>query len=191
MITFSRPFAWLASRWQRALVQLVAVVCLGAAYAGAQAIVEYGGAVSTVGAAGSKVDKLASALKPLGEATSVLNQTETKSDQAPSAHLPMEATEDVVGANRRALEAKAGKNGAKLMLRSVPDGARVWMDGKVIGTTPLLVIVAPGVYKVEMEALQFDSAFQKVDLLPKETREVHLTLAPRYPARMELSWQRH
>ena len=54
-------------------------------------------------------------------------------------------------ANRKALEDQAGKNAAKLMLRSVPDKSSVRIDGKPVGKTPLLLIVQPGVYVVEME----------------------------------------
>jgi hypothetical protein len=105
--------------------------------------------------------------------------------------MPMHTAEDIMRANRRALEGRAGKDAAKLMLRSAPIGARVWIDGKAIGTTPLQIVVAPGVYKVEMEATRTESSRQQVDLLPKEAREVFLTLASRYPTHVELSWHRH
>jgi hypothetical protein len=77
------------------------------------------------------------------------------------------------------------------MLRSVPKSARVQIDGKVVGNTPLLVIVAPGVYKVEMDGPNMESGQRKVDLLPKETREVVLALKPRYPTHIQLSWHPH
>jgi hypothetical protein len=98
--------------------------------------------------------------------------------------------EDVMGGNRRALEAKAGKDAAKVMLRSQPDGAWVLIDGKGVGKTPLLLILAPGVYKVEMHITQREPSQQRVDVLAKETREVLLTLPARYPTHVEVSWQR-
>jgi len=91
-------------------------------------------------------------------------------------------------ANRKVLEDQAGKNAAKLMLRSVPDKSSVRIDGKPVGKTPLLLIVQPGVYLVEMEGgTRMGYSRQKVDLLPKEAREVVLNLQPRYPVSKQLS----
>jgi len=175
----------------RALIQLATVVCLGACYVSAQALAGYGGAVATVGGSATSLEKVSPARLPIGSLTSSLTDTGTSVEQTPSAHLPLRMTEDVVGGNRRALEAKAGKDAAKVMLRSQPDGAWVLIDGKGVGKTPLLLIVAPGVYKVEMQITQRESSQKQLDLLPKETREVLLTLAPRYPNQVVVSWQRH
>ena len=91
--------------------------------------------------------------------------------------------------NRRALEDEAGKNAAKLMLRSVPDKSSVRIGGKPVGKTPLLLIVHPGVYVIEMEGgPRLGYSRQQVDLLPKETREVVMDLKPRYPASVHMSW---
>lgn len=179
------------SRWGRALIQFAAVVCLGACYASAQALAGYGGAVATVGGSASSLGKASPARLPISSLTSSLTETETGVEQTPSAHLPLRVMEDVVGGNRRALEAKAGKDAAKVMLRSQPTGAWVMIDGKGVGKTPLLLVLAPGAYKVEMHITQRESSQRQVDLLPKETLEVLLTLAARYPAYLEVSWQRH
>jgi hypothetical protein len=97
-------------------------------------------------------------------------------------------SEDPEAANRKALEARAGKDGAKLMLRSQPANASVRIDGKQVGRTPLLLIVAPGIYKVEMESLSSELAHQQVHVLPQESREVELVLKSRYPGHVTLSW---
>jgi len=179
------------SRGWRALIQLAALVCLSACYASAQALAGYGGAVATVGGTAASLAKVSPARLPITSLTSTLSATETRAEQAPSAHLPLREAEDVLGGNRRALEAKAGKDAAKVMLRSQPDGAWVLIDGKGVGKTPLLLILAPGVYKVEMNITQRESSQKQIDLLPKETREVLLDLPARYPSRLEVSWQRH
>jgi len=181
----------IASGWQLTLVQLAIMVFLCASSAAAQAVVEYAGAVSAVGGGAASLAKLSPAHLPIGSLTSSLAAPETRAEQTPSAHLPLRDVEDVMGGNRRALEAKAGKDAAKMMLRSQPDGAWVLINGKGVGKTPLLLILAPGVYRVEMHIAQRESSQKQVDLLPKETREVLLTLAARYPNRVELSWQRH
>jgi uncharacterized Zn-binding protein involved in type VI secretion len=168
------------------LVELCAVVCLCAGNAAAQAVVEYAGAVSSAGISSAAAAKLASSRLPIHGATAGV--VETGAENTTSAHLPMRAAGDPVGDNRRALEAKAGKDGAKLMLRSAPNGATVWINGKEVGATPLLLVVPPGAYKVEMQSFQRESSRKQVDLLPKETREVLLTLASRYPTHVALAW---
>ena len=91
-------------------------------------------------------------------------------------------------ANRKALEDQAGKNAAKVMLRSVPDKSSVRIDGKPVGMTPLLLVMPPGVYVVEMEGgPRMAYGRRQVDLLPKESREVVLDLKPRYPVSLNLS----
>ena len=181
----------IASGWQLTLVQLAIMVFLCASSAAAQAVVEYAGAVSAVGGGAASLAKLSPAHLPIGSLTSSLAAPETRAEQTPSAHLPLRDVEDVMGGNRRALEAKAGKDAAKMMLRSQPDGAWVLINGKGVGKTPVLLILAPGVYRVEMHIAQRESSQKQVDLLPKETREVLLSLAARYPNRIEVSWQRH
>src|ERR1039458_8665129 len=70
---------------------------------------------------------------------------ESKSPQIPARDVPpLDQT------NRRALEQRAGKDAAKLLLQSVPSQAEINIDGMFVGRTPLLLIVPPGTYKVEM-----------------------------------------
>ena len=179
------------ANWGCALIQFAAAVCLSACCASAQALGEYGGAVATAGGSAASLGKVLPARLPIGSLTSSLENTRTQVEQTPSAHLPLREAEDVVGGNRRALEAKAGKDAAKVMLRSEPDGAWVMINGKGVGKTPLLLVLAPGVYRVEMNITQREPSQRQIDLLPKEKREVLLTLPARYPNRLEVSWQRH
>jgi len=180
----------MASSWQLTLIQLASIVFLCASSAAAQAVVEYAGSVAAVGGGAASLEKLSPAHPPTNSLTSSLATPEIRVEQTSSAHLPLREVEDVIGGNRRTLEAKAGKDAAKVMLRSQPDGAWVLINGKGVGKTPLLLIVAPGVYNVEMHITQRESSQKRVDLLPKETREVLLSLAARYPNRVEVSWQR-
>jgi len=181
----------MASVWQLTLVQLASIVFLCAGSAAAQAVVEYAASTAAVGGGAASLGKLSPAHPPIGSLTPRLTATETRTDQTSSPHLPLRDVEDVIGGNRRALEAKAGKDAGKVMLRSQPDGAWVMINGKGVGKTPLLLILAPGAYHVEMHITQRESSQKQVDLLPKETREVLLTLPARYPNRVEVSWQRH
>jgi hypothetical protein len=86
--------------------------------------------------------------------------------------------------NRQALEQHAGKNACKLLLRSTPSKAQVFVDGAFVGNSPLELVVAPGKYQIEMRGQRLDSARRQVDLLPRETREVALPLTARYPTRV-------
>jgi hypothetical protein len=83
--------------------------------------------------------------------------------------------------NRQALEQHASKNPCKLLLRSTPSAAQVFVDGAFVGNSPLELVVAPGKYQIEMRGHRMDSAQRVVDLLPRETREVALSLTTRYP----------
>jgi len=179
--------AW--TKLSMAMAGMTVAVCFSSGNAAAQAAAEYGSAVGGVGVAASGAMKsAAAALQPLHATIAGVNDAEA--DKTPSAHLPLRVLEDPVGDNRRALEAKAGKDAAKLMLRSAPNGASVRIDGKEVGETPLLLIVPPGAYKVEMASVQRETARKQVDLLPKETREVLLDLPSRYPTHVAVSWHR-
>ena len=72
------------------------------------------------------------------------------------------------------------------MLRSLPGKGVVRIDGKPVGKTPLLLVLAPGVYKIAIDGERMSSAEKQVDLLPHETREVVVSLESRYPARLQL-----
>lgn len=151
----------------------------------AQDTVEYAGAAAS---SASKVASISKVLKPA--ATKLMpnasNPAPAASGGAASAYLtiPTGPPADVV--NRMALEKKAGKDAAKMLLRSTPSGARVWVNGEFVGSTPLLLIVPPGKYRVRMADSRLDSAQQELGVLPHETRELTLPLAVRYPASVSI-----
>lgn len=92
-----------------------------------------------------------------------------------------------VDANRRALESHAGADAARLLVRATPLEAQVWINNEPVGKTPLLLILAPGKYTLEMRGSRQESARQDVALLPKETREVAAKLEVRYPTHVVAS----
>jgi hypothetical protein len=83
--------------------------------------------------------------------------------------------------NRKALEQRAGSDRGKMLLRSVPNGAQVFVDGAFVGHTPLLLIAPPGKYKIQMRGPREALGECTVGLAAKETQEIALTLAARYP----------
>lgn len=120
----------------------------------------------------------ASGTKQLGFPSPTLPQARDKSP-----HLTVSLPPAPETANRQALEQRAGRDASKLLLRSAPAGAQVWIDGALVGNTPMLLIVAPGKYRVEMRGPRLEHAERAVALLPHETVELALPLVPRYPTR--------
>ena len=95
---------------------------------------------------------------------------------APSASGP---PADVV--NRKALEQRAGKGAAKLLLQSVPTAAAIYINGMFVGRAPLLLLVAPGSYKVAMRGPRDEFGERAVTVATSETQQVVLPLTQRYP----------
>lgn len=154
---------------------LLALLVSPAECTAAQAAAEYGHAVAGTGAGLTKFGK------KVGSVLSTDKQHEVVHPAEPTGGAPEVA-------NRRVLEQGAGKDAAKLSLDSVPAKARVRIDGKPVGQTPLLLSLAPGDYRVEMEGPRMESARRQVTILPHETRKVVLSLseAPRYPTQIRL-----
>lgn len=150
----------------------------------AQDTVEYAGASASSAAKATAMSKV------LKSATTLLpkpgNAASSAAGKATSTYLivPSGPPADVV--NRETLAKNAGKDAAKMLLRSAPSDARVWVNGAFVGTTPLLLIVPPGKYHVKMADDRLDSKEQDLGVLPRETREFLLRLAVRYPASVSI-----
>jgi PEGA domain len=132
-------------------------------------------AVETAGTTSVSATSATSA-KQLGFPASTLPENANKSPHlVSSSGPPPEVT------NRQALEMRAGQDSGKLLLRSVPTGGQVWIDGAYVGNAPLLLILAPGKYHVEMRGKRSERASRTIDLLPHETRDLSVPLVARYP----------
>jgi PEGA domain len=132
-------------------------------------------AVETAGTTSVSATTATSA-KQLGFPATNLPQNTNKSPHlANTQGPPPEVT------NRQTLEQKAGPDAGKLLLRSVPTGSQIWIDGAYVGNSPMLLILAPGKYQVEMRGKRSERASRAVDLLPRETRELSVPLTARYP----------
>lgn len=108
----------------------------------------------------------------------------TGSTQSKSPYIVASDSAPADVANRKALEEHAGPDGGKLLVRSVPSGARVFVNDSYVGHAPLLLIVAPGAYKIQVQGAGEASAEKTVNLGPKDTQEVALALTARYPDRV-------
>jgi hypothetical protein len=87
-------------------------------------------------------------------------------------------------ANRRAFAENAGKDASKLLLRSTLPESSIWINGKAVGKTPMLLVLPPGKYQVEVVGPRAERTQSAVALLPHETRELTLKLEARYPNRV-------
>jgi len=143
----------------------------------AQAIAEAAGATS-VGASTTV------AIKPVIVLPNLTGLT-TSGSPAGSPHLIASGAPPVQETNVREFQAKAGKDAGKVLLRATPAASQIWVNGKIVGKTPLLLVLAPGKYEVEMRGLRGESGKSVIDLLPRETREVQLKLQSLYPARVK------
>jgi PEGA domain len=150
---------------------LFLLLCLAPGLASGQAVVEAGGATSVSATAGS-----AAKMPPFPSDA-------TLGDKSKSPHLLASIAQRPEIANRQTLEQNAGKHPGKLLLRSIPSGAQIWVNGMFAGHAPLLLIVAPGKYQLEFRGQRMEHAVHTVDLLPDETRTVSLPLSARYPTR--------
>ncbi|HTU34001.1 MAG TPA: PEGA domain-containing protein [Candidatus Acidoferrum sp.] len=88
--------------------------------------------------------------------------------------------------NRKELEDNAGPDGARLLLRSVPSGADIFINGRLVGQTPMLLVVAPGNYKIDMRGSRQEFGTKTVGLLAKDTQNVVISLNQRYPSQIHV-----
>ena len=139
-----------------------------------QAVAEAAGATSVSAGGGSSI-------KPVTMPKFPATGTGISSS---SPHLIASAGPPPEETNRKSLEGSAGKDAGKLLLRATPVEAQVWVDGKIVGKTPLLLVLAPGNYQVEMRGSRGQTGRRSVDLLPRETRELAVKLDQLYPARV-------
>jgi len=170
--------------WILQLLLLFSVMLAGAASSRAQDTVEYGSAAASSAAKASSISKTLKSATTLMPGASKPAPAASGKTASPFLTIPAGPPADV--ANRMALEKKAGKDAAKMLLRSTPSGARVWLNGEFVGSTPLLLIVPPGKYRVKMADSRLDSAEKELGVLPRETREITVPLAVRYPASVSI-----
>jgi hypothetical protein len=165
----------------RAAAPLFATAVLVASFANsvrAQAVVEAAGASSVAGSVGS-------AIKPIFPKITIPGAPAGSSSGASSvSHLVASSGPAPQETNVRDFQSHAGKDAGKVLLRATPVEAQIWVNGKIVGKTPMLLVLAPGKYKVEMRGARGETGTSAVDLLPRETREVVLKLQLLYPGRV-------
>ena len=145
-----------------------------------QAVAEAAGANSVSAGVGSSIKAIT---MPKFPATGAGSSSSTSASSS-SPHLIASAGPPPEETNRKSLEGSAGKDAGKLLLRATPVEAQIWVNGKIVGKTPLLLVLAPGKYQVEMRGSRGQTGKRSVDLLPRETRELAVKLDQLYPSRV-------
>ena len=177
-----RPLHPVSELLWHALAFLVFATVAGSLAYG-QAAAEYGAGMSGLATSISGTNLMKNVKVPdlpTGN-SSVIMSKPTANAEANSKYIFDSMKQGSVAANREALEQAAGKDAAKLMLRSNPTDAFVKINGKIVGKTPILLVVPPGRYDVTLDGKRMDHAEQKIDLLPKETREFLIPLKQQFP----------
>lgn len=175
--------------WHAIELSLLLVLASSCLYA--QAAAEYGGATSGIAGSISRSNMMNKVAVPDltangGDKSSVIMSQPIRTDGANPKYIFDSMKQGSVAENRKVLEEQAGKNAAKLMLRSTPTHADVKIDGKPVGKTPILLVLPPGQYDVAMNGPRMDHAEQEIDLLPNETREFLLPLKQLYPTTVKI-----
>jgi PEGA domain len=90
--------------------------------------------------------------------------------------------------NRKKFEENAGKDAGKVLLRSVPSGASIFLNHMLVGHAPLLLFLAPGRYEVEMRGEREESGHRVLVVIPKRTQSMVIDMSERYPPSVSLHW---
>ena len=147
--------------------------------AAGQAVAEAAGGTSVSGSVASSAKPITMPKFPAAGAGA--------SSGASSPHLIASSGPPPEETNRKTLEANAGKDASKLLLRATPVEAQIWVNGKIVGKTPMLLVIAPGKYQIEMRGSRGQTGKRSVDLLPHETKELAVKLDALYPGRVTAS----
>jgi PEGA domain len=170
-VRFSRRLGWMVP------VAAMASVCVfTSTNASAQAVAEAAGATSVSGAVTAGAKPAVIPKFPVAAANGMQ-------------HLIASAGPPPQETNVREFQAQAGKDAGKVLLRATPTQAQIWVNGKIVGKTPLLLVLAPGKYEVEMRGARGETGKSTVALLPHETRELVVNLHSLYPARVSAPQQ--
>jgi len=118
----------------------------------------------------------------MGSLATQSSSSPNSAKQGASPHILQRSGPPPNEVNRKEFEDNAGAGAGKLLIRSVPGGADVFVDGLLVGQTPMLMVIAPGPHKVDMRGARDDSGHASVQVIAKETRTVAIELKQRYPS---------
>jgi len=163
------PLGWLG---------MAAVLCLAAGFAAApparaQAAGEYAGATGV--SAGTVTSQ------PRGFASG----GSAKVNNSLTLAKPVGPSPDKV--NRAWFAKQAGNNGAQISIDAVPPQARVWVDGKFVGQSPLTVTLSPGKHHLSLTGPRQEHADRDIDIVPGKKQQLEIHLDQTYPQAVSIT----
>jgi hypothetical protein len=166
-------------------IAILTVVFLGAGHtACAQATAEAASATATTSTAVHAAKSPSISFPTPAASPSSLATSAGPSQSSP--HLMARTGPPPDEVNRKDFEDNAGDKAGKLLLRSVPTGAEIFLNNRLVGRTPLLMMVAPGKYQIEMRGPRETSGKSTVGVMPRETQTVVIKLNQEYPTSITL-----
>jgi len=159
---------------------LFVLIFTGAVAMHGQAAMEYG--MATANSAG-----ITTALKP---PVPNLGLPETTSSAGPgaAAGVPGGTAESAAKTNRQFFQSHSGADAAQVAVRTAPDHAQAWIDGKFVGPTPLDLKLAPGHHQVLVRAPNMHEAVREFNLAAKQTQSIDLPLKSSYQNQVIIHW---
>jgi hypothetical protein len=93
-----------------------------------------------------------------------------------SATVSNETPESIAKANLEYFQTLDDPDAAKVTVRTVPEHADAWIDGKFVGPAPLALKLAPGLHQVLVRAPNMRDSEQELNLTAKQTQSVDIPL---------------
>ena len=165
-------------------VALFVFTISGASSIHAQGIVEYGVITGTVAGAAAS-NKPLIALPNLGIPGSPSAAAPAVSGAPGAANMTPEAA---AKANLQFFHTHAGPTAAEIAVRTVPDRASTWIDGKFIGPAPLTLKLTPGHHQILVRSNGMCESMQEFDLAAKQTQTIDVALKAAVQNQIVIQW---
>jgi hypothetical protein len=174
----------MAFRFPRNSAALFVFAISGTISIHAQGIVEYGIITGTAAGAAAS-NKPLIALPNLGLPGSPSAAAAAVSGAPGAANITPEAA---AKANLQFFQTHAGPTAAEIAVRTVPDHASTWIDGKFIGPAPLTLRLAPGHHQILVRSIAMREYMQEFDLAAKQTQTIDVALKAAVQNQVVIQW---
>jgi hypothetical protein len=91
-------------------------------------------------------------------------------------------------ANLQFFQAHAGPTAAEIAVRTVPDHASTWVDGRFVGPAPMTLKLAPGHHQILVRALAMRDYTQEFDLAAKQSQPINVALKSSVQNQVVIHW---
>lgn len=163
---------------------LFVLTVLGTSSAYAQGIVEYGVITSTT--AGAVAASRPSITLPNLNIPGSPSSASPAVSGAPGAAAM--TPESAAKANVQFFQGHAGATAAQIAVRTVPDHASTWIDGRFVGPAPLTLKLAPGHHQILVRAVAMREYTQEFDLAAKQTQVIDVALKTSVQNQVVIHW---